>query len=317
MCERRIAMFYYFAPLEGLTDYIYRRVHRKHFSGVDRYYMPFLSPTQSHSLSGKEKRELPMAQDDVPGTVPQILSKVPEDFLWAAGLCADRGYEEVNLNVGCPSGTVTAKGKGAGMLKDLNALRRFFDEIFAATPLPVSVKTRVGMIDAEEFPAIMELYNDYPIRELTVHPRVGKQFYKGEVDLSAFAYAVEHSKAPLCYNGDLCTKTDIDAIAARFPTVEAVMIGRGLIADPALLCGTAKEQLRAFHTELLQTYCETFQSEHNAMCRMKELWSLLVRSFAESDKQAKALRKARHLAEFEGIVREILDNLEYIGTYPK
>ncbi len=302
-------MRYYFAPLEGLTDRIYRRVHHKHFCGVDRYYMPFLSPTQSHSLSAKEKRELPMASEDVAGTVPQILSKVAEDFLWAAGLCAERGYEEVNLNMGCPSGTVTAKGKGAGMLKDLSALRQFLDAIFTATPLPISVKTRIGMTDSEEFPAILELLNDYPIRELTVHPRVGKQFYKGEVDLSAFSYAMEHSKAPLCYNGDLRSKEDLEAFSLRFPTVEAVMIGRGLIANPGLLSGVNKEQLRAFHTELLQSYCETFQSEHNAMCRMKELWSLLVQSFADSEKQAKALRKARHLPEFEGIIHEIFRTL--------
>lgn len=302
-------MRYYFAPLEGLTDRIYRRVHHKHFSGVDRYYMPFLSPTQSHSLSAKEKRELPMASEDVPGTIPQILSKVAEDFLWAAQLCAERGYEEVNLNMGCPSGTVTAKGKGAGMLKDLGTLRQFMDAIFSATPLPISVKTRIGMTEAEEFSAILPLLNDYPIRELTVHPRVGKQFYKGEVDLSTFAYAVEHSKAPLCYNGDLCSREDIEALSARFPTVEAVMIGRGMIANPGMLTGIMKEQLRAFHTELLESYCETFQSEHNAMCRMKELWSLMVRSFDDSEKQAKALRKARHLPEFEAIIQEILNHL--------
>ena len=302
-------MFYYFAPLEGLTDYIYRRVHRKFFSGVNRYYMPFLSPTQSHSLSGKEKRELPMACDDVPGTVPQILSKVAEDFLWAAGLCAERGYEEVNLNMGCPSGTVTAKGKGAGMLKDLAALRQFLDAIFAASPLPISIKTRIGMTESEEFPAILDLLNDYPIRELTVHPRVGKQFYKGEVDLSAFAYAVEYSKAPLCYNGDLRTRKDIEALSARFPTVKAVMIGRGLIANPGMLSGVTKAQLQGFHTELMASYCEAFQSEHNAMCRMKEIWSLMVQSFSDSEKPAKALRKARHFPEFQSITDEIIRTL--------
>ena len=302
-------MHYYFAPLEGLTDRIYRQVHHKYFAGIDRYYMPFLSPTQSHSLSGKEKRELPPASEDVPGTVPQILSKVPADFLWAAELCADRGYTEVNLNAGCPSGTVTAKGKGAGMLKDLSELRRFLDAIFTASPLPISVKTRIGMTDPEEFPSILELYNDYPIRELTVHPRVGKQFYKGQVDLNMFQYAVEHGKASLCYNGDLRSKEDIASISERFPTVQAVMIGRGLIANPGLLTGVKKEHLRAFHAELLDAYCTTFQSEHNAMCRMKELWSLMVQSFSDSEKQAKALRKAKHLPEFEGIIQEIFQTL--------
>ena len=123
-------MNYYFAPLEGITDLTYRTVHRKYFGGIARYYMPFLSPTQNHCLTKKEQRELPVASSLPCDTVPQILTKSVEDFLWAAQCCADRGYEEVNLNMGCPSGTVVSKGKGSGMLNDLDALRKFLDEIF-------------------------------------------------------------------------------------------------------------------------------------------------------------------------------------------
>ena len=169
-------MRYYFAPMEGLTDSIYRRTHHKFFSGVDRYYMPFLSPTIHRTLTHREDRELPMA-DSVPFTaVPQVLTKVAEDFLWAAAVCRDRGYDEVNLNLGCPSGTVVSKGKGSGMLRDTDALDRFLDQIFAASPLPVSVKTRLGLESPDEFPAILDVYNRYPIRELTVHPGCANSF---------------------------------------------------------------------------------------------------------------------------------------------
>ena len=138
-------MRYYFAPMEGLTDSIYRRLHHKYFPGLNRYYMPFLSPTIHRSLTRREDRELPIA-DSVPFTaIPQVLTKVPEDFLWAAQVCKDRGYGEVNLNIGCPSGTVVAKGKGSGMLRNPEELDRFFDSVFAASPLPVSVKTRLGL----------------------------------------------------------------------------------------------------------------------------------------------------------------------------
>ena len=145
-------MRYYFAPMEGLTDSIYRRLHRKHFGGVDRYYMPFLSPTVHRSLTHKEDRELPIA-DSVPFVaIPQVLTKVPEDFLWAAQVCMDRGYTEVNLNTGCPSGTVVSKGKGSGMLREPAQLDAFLDAVFSRCPISISVKTRLGIEDPEEFP---------------------------------------------------------------------------------------------------------------------------------------------------------------------
>ena len=165
-------MRYYFAPMEGLTDSVYRRLHHKHFGGVDRYYMPFLSPTIHRTLTNREDRELPMADSVSFAAVPQILTKVSEDFLWAAQVCRDRGYKEVNLNIGCPSGTVVAKGKGAGMLADPDGLDRFLDAVFQDAPLPISIKTRVGIHDDQEFPRLLEILNRYPIQELTVHPRV-------------------------------------------------------------------------------------------------------------------------------------------------
>ena len=201
-------MRYYFAPMEGITDSIYRQTHHKYYPGLDRYYMPFLSPTIHRTLTHKEDRELPMA-DSVPFcAVPQILTKVAEDFLWAAGICRDRGYEEVNLNLGCPSGTVVSKGKGSGMLRDIDGLDRFLEEIFAASPLPISVKTRLGVNTEEEFPRLMEIFNQYPIRELTVHPRVQKDFYKMPVRMEGWDYAVSHSNAPLCLSGGIAVKSE-------------------------------------------------------------------------------------------------------------
>ena len=205
-------MNYYFAPLEGLTDSIYRALHHEYFPGLDRYYMPFLSPTVHRCLTHKEDRELPMASS-VPFTaIPQILTKDADAFLWAAQVCADRGYAEVNLNIGCPSGTVVSKGKGAGMLREPEALDAFLEAVFAASPIPVSVKTRVGLESEEEFPRLLEIFNKYPIRELTVHPRARKDFYNSPIREEAFRYALAHSQVPLCYNGDLCSPEDI----ARF-----------------------------------------------------------------------------------------------------
>jgi len=303
-------MRYYFAPMEGLTDSIYRRLHHKYFSGVDRYYMPFLSPTIHRSLTRKEDRELPMADRTGFLAVPQILTKVPEDFLWAAQVCRDRGYDEVNLNVGCPSGTVVSKGKGSGMLRDAQALDRFLDAVFSASPLPVSVKTRLGLEKPEEFPHLLDVFNRYPIKELTIHPRVRKQFYDGSVHMELFDYAVEHSKNPLCYNGDILTISQAEAIAARYPQVEAVMIGRGLIADPGMLCGgTNAAALEGFLNELMAVYEVEFGGSRNAIFRLKENWGFLHDRFEGCDKLWKRLRKTTDAEEFKAISAEILHTL--------
>ena len=303
-------MRYYFAPMEGITDSIYRKIHHKYFPGVDAYYMPFLSPTVHRQLTNREARELPYADTVGFYAVPQLLTKVSEDFRWAAQQCKERGYDEVNLNLGCPSGTVVAKGKGSGMLRDLDTLDRFLDEIFSATPLPISVKTRIGINDAEEFPAILEVYNRYPIKELTIHPRVRKQFYNGTVDMEMFRYAAENSKNPLCYNGDLTSMEQIEALSREFPAIESVMIGRGLVADPGLLCGgTDVKALESFMNELLETYTIEFGGARNAMFRLKENWGLLHPRFEGVDKLWKKLRKTTDLEEYKLITAEIFHTL--------
>lgn len=307
-------MRYYFAPMEGLTDSVYRRLHHQYFGGLHRYYMPFFSPTMHRTLSQKESRELPMA-DSVPfAAVPQVLTKSAEDFLWAVQVCQERGYDEVNLNIGCPSGTVVAKGKGAGMLRDPGTLDAFLQEIFDKSPLPISVKTRLGLEDPQEFPAILEILNHYPIRELTIHPRVRKQFYQGDVDMEMFRYAAQNSKNPLCYNGNIEDLEDIRRISAEFPDVQAVMIGRALIGDPGMLLpsGTTVTALTQFHDALLEEYLELFGGSRNAMFRLKENWSYLLPRFRNSEKLGKRLRKTTDLAEYKGIVSEIFHTLPLV-----
>lgn len=303
-------MRYYFAPLEGLTDSIYRRLHHQYFSGVDRYYMPFLSPTVHRTLTHREDRELPMADSVDFTAIPQLLTKVPEDFLWAARQCADRGYAEVNLNVGCPSGTVVSKGKGSGMLRDAEGLDRFLDAVFQDSPLPISVKTRLGMERAEEFPALLEVFNRYPIEELTIHPRVRKQFYDGGVDMEMFRYAAEHSTNPLCYNGDITSPGQAEALQQAYPALEAVMIGRGLVADPGMLQGgTDVRALEGFMNALLEEYTVSFGGSRNAMFRLKENWGFLHSRFEGVDKLWKQLRKTTDLEEYKRITAEIFHTL--------
>ena len=304
-------MQHYFAPMEGLTDSIYRKVHHKHYPGIDRYYTPFLSPTMHRALTNKEKKEIPPADSLNCTVIPQVLTKNDQDFLWLAQQCADLGYREINLNLGCPSGTVTAKGKGSGMLRETDALDSFLHEIFHSSPIPISIKTRIGFSDPDEFVALLEIFNRYPIHELTVHPRVRSQFYNGAVEMQTFEYAVHNSKNPLCYNGNLCSLADISAIADAYPQLNSVMLGRGLIADPGMLCPERNkvDTLKAFHNELLECYIDTFGSARNAMFRMKENWRHMLCKFENAEKLGKQLRKTTDINEYRHITNEIFHTL--------
>ena len=292
------------APMEGLTGAPFRRCHSKYFPGVDRYFAPFISPVADHRFTPKELREIIPENNKGFKLVPQILTKNPEDFLWCAGELHAMGYESVNLNAGCPSGTVTAKGKGSAMLGDTEALRRFLGEIFSKAPCPVSVKTRLGMTEPEDFELIMDIYNAFPIDELIIHPRVREDFYKHPVRQEWFDYAYERAKMPLSYNGGIETVDDFKAYTLNRPRLKAVMIGQGLMADPALISkikgsGDADaKHLKEFHDELFHEYAEDFQSANNAAQRMKELWSYLHKSFPGSEKQLKKIKKARSAEDY-------------------
>ena len=306
-------MRYYFAPMEGLTDSIFRRLHHKYFPGADRYYTPFFSPTVHRALTPKEARELPPANSVAFSAVPQLLTKVPGDFLWMAEQCRQLGYEEVNLNLGCPSGTVTAKGKGSGMLKDPDALDRFLEDIFSKRTIDISIKTRIGFTSGEEFSALLDIFNRYPVKELTIHPRVRSQFYGGEPDMDAFTYAAENSKNPLCYNGDLHSLAEAAELSKKYPRLDAVMIGRGFLADPGMMTegGTTVQALEAFFGELFEEYLIAFGGSRNAMFRLKEHWSFLINRFEGSEKLGKRLRKTTDPNEYKAITAEIFHTLPF------
>lgn len=285
-----------FAPMEGLTDTIYRRVHHQHFGGVSKYYIPFVSPTQHHVFTPKELRAIgPEHNAGIP-TVPQILAKDAEHFLWAAGEMAAMGYDEVNLNIGCPSGTVTAKGKGAGMLRDLYALDALLNEVCKRSPVAVSVKTRIGFDSPDEWLEILEVLSEYPLKEIIIHPRTRQGFYKvGTLHPETFRMAVEKGM-PLVYNGDLFTAADCAALQAEYPGMP-VMLGRGMVCNPALAqeaCGGAaldKVAFRAFHDTLWDAYRQDRPLDQ-AHSRMRELMIYMSCCFADADKAAKNVRKS-------------------------
>jgi len=306
---------WYAAPMEGVTGWVWRGLHSRYFPGTDRYYIPFFSPTGNHLFTPRARRELcPEHNEGVPA-VPQLLTRSAEDFLWAARELHAMGYGEVNLNLGCPSGTVVAKGKGAGLLARPEELERFLDAVFAAAPCAVSIKTRLGMTDEAEFTRLLAIYNRYPVAELIIHPRVQREGYQGQVRFGAFEAAARESRSAVCYNGDLKNRADCAALAARQPGLPAAMIGRGLIADPALIRKVrggkeaGKAELEAFLTGLYEGYIRDFGNVSGAVARMKEVWSYQIRLFPGSEKHAKLLRKAGSAAEYESAAASIFRDL--------
>lgn len=309
-------MRYYFAPMEGVTGYIYRNLHTKWFGGMNKYFTPFLSPGAEHHMTRKEKQEIAKENNIAANITPQILSKNADDFIWLAQLLYDMGYKEINLNLGCPSGTVTAKGKGAGFLGRPEELNLFLEKIFAKTKAKISVKTRVGMKDSDEFYQLIQIFNQYPMEELIIHPRLQKDFYKGNVRMDCFEHALKESRNSLCYNGDLVSKEDVLTFQKKFPEVKNIMIGRGLIANPGLALwitedtAITRETLESFHDDVYETYSRVYGSRQNAVYRMKEIWFYMIHMFEENEKIWKKMRKEKEPAKYEDNASEIFKSLQ-------
>ena len=294
----------YFAPLEGVTDEIYRRVHFECFGGPDKYFIPFISPTQHFTFSSREQKAMSPEENKGIPAIPQILTKNAAHFNEMASRLRDFGYTEVNLNAGCPSGTVTAKGKGSGMLRDKGALRLFLDEVFSNCPLPVSVKTRIGYESPDEWNELVSIYKDYPFSEIILHMRTREEFYKGRPHIDLVQNAMDAFSCPVVYNGDVFYEEDAQDVLKRFPSLSALMLGRGLIANPALarvLKGgkpATKEELKSFHDRLYRRYLESWP-KNAVIGHMCEIMVYMSCMYENPHKILKTLRKTKDLSAYE------------------
>lgn len=304
---------YYMAPLESVTTWIYRQAHAKIYGRLDKYFIPFLEPHEKRDFKTRELQEILPEHNENIYVVPQILTNRSEGFIKLAKALKDWGYEEVNLNLGCPSKTVVTKGKGSGFLAKPEELERFLTEIFDALSgeVKISVKTRIGKEDPEEFPALLKLFNKYPMEELIIHPRVQKDGYGNVPRLELYELAEEQSVNPLCYNGDLYTREQIRNFAERFPGTERLMFGRGFLRDPGLLYNEGKdskdifEKFWAFHDLVYEGYQERNMGDRNVLFKMKELWSYQVYQFSEPERLFKTFKKVQDCNEYEQMIRNL------------
>lgn len=305
----------YLAPMEGITTFVYRNAFNQYYCGIDKFFTPFLS---NKHLNYKEINEVIPEHNKNLLVVPQILTNQADVFLSIAAKLADYGYREVNLNLGCPSGTVVSKKRGSGFLSIPDTLETFLDEIFEKSPLEISIKTRIGMKSVDEWEKLLAIYKKYPIKELIVHPRLQKEFYEGTPHVEAFRMTQEVlPMLPLCYNGDIVSKASYDSVTDKLMPVEKIMLGRGILANPTLPI-TLKTQspetipnaedlkrFKAFHDEILEGYRELMSGDQPVLFRMKELWTYMRKYPGLTDKQLKQIRKAKRIDEYRNIISGI------------
>ena len=307
-------MSWSFAPMEGITNSIFRRLHAAAFGCVDRYYAPFLAPDGEGRVKSSALEDLRPERNEGITLVPQILCNRPEAFLALGRELSSMGYREINLNAGCPSGTVVPKHKGAGMLSDLESLDRFLDTVFSRADFAVSVKTRLGLESPEEFDAILSVYNRYPISELIIHARDRKGLYQSTPDLAAFQRAFAASRAPVCYNGNLLSPAHLAAVQASVPALDRRMLGRGAVANPALprvLQGgrtLEKPEFEDFLARLLDACLLSGIGEYHSLGRMKELWYYTGHLFPGAQRELKRINKARTSEDYRAAVSSLFSN---------
>ena len=306
-------MKYYMAPLEGVTTYVYRNAYHKYFQPMDKYYTPFIVPHKEKKFSTRELKELSPEHNEGLHVVPQLLTNNVEDFLKTSADIQKLGYREINLNFGCPSKTVVTKKRGSGFLAYPEELDQFLDEIFSKSDMEISVKTRVGKDSPEEFYQLLDIYNKYPIKELTIHPRVQADYYNNTANWDIYEYAYKHSKNPLCYNGDIHSKEYYEHYLDRFPNTEAVMLGRGIIKNPGLVSlldenkSLSKDTLYSFHNKILEDYIPISSGDRNVLFKMKELWFYMIELFEDADKFAKKIKKTERISEYEKIISTLFE----------
>lgn len=309
-------MKYYLAPLEGITSYVYRNAYHQYFHPMDKYFTPFIVPHKEKKFSTREKKELTPENNQGLFVVPQLLTNNAEDFLKTAKDITAFGYREINLNLGCPSGTVVSKKRGSGFLAFPDELDAFLYEIFEKADFDISIKTRIGKENPDEFYRLLEIYNKYQMKELIIHPRVQKDMYKNVPNWDMYEIAYRESKNPLCYNGDIFSVANLDEFKKRFPEANTVMLGRGIIANPALVNQIEQEdkelrnKLRGFHDKVYEEYQKISSGDKNVLFKMKELWFYMGNQFVGSEKLMKKIRKSEKLRDYESAVGAIFESCE-------
>lgn len=312
-------MKFYMAPLEEVTGYVYRNAYHDFFYPMDKYFSPFIAakPNRGRLFNYKEQNDILPEHNENLYLVPQILSNNSKHFVRTAQGLKEYGYEEINLNLGCPSKPVANRGRGSGFLERKEELDRFLDEIFGQLDLKISIKTRVGRYEPEEIGPLLEIFGKYPLEELIVHPRVQTDFYQGTPRMETFAEVYQKGKCRLGYNGDIFEEEDYKKVIREFPQIDSVMLGRGVLADPGLVGkihgedAPDRERWKTFLERLCDDFRRVSVDDEKALYKMKELWCYFRFSFPKMDVWNQEIKKAQTITEYQEAVKRLFE--EYPG----
>ena len=306
------------APLRGFTDFVFRNTFQRHFAGIDEAVAPFVTSTKGRRIKPSHLRDLNPEQNQTMPVVPQILSNNSEEFVFLAKKLFDLGFEEINLNLGCPYPMVAKKRRGSGLLPHPEVVDRLLFEILDGVPGRLSIKTRLGRFSADEMDSLIPIFNRYPLSRVIVHPRVGEQMYAGRVNLDAFGMCLAQINHPVIYNGDINDPFGFDQLQAEFPGAVGWMLGRGLIANPFLaeiIKGQSPSsehrmsRFRNFHDDLVDNYSRLFSGPGHVLDRMKGFWRYFADGFVDGRRILKYIRKVNALKRYQMLVDEFLNGL--------
>lgn len=303
----------YLAPLQGFTDFVYRKVYNEVVAGVDAYFIPYIS-LKNNVVPAKYIKEIKPEHNEQNRVVPQILAGSGAELVHMARQLNDYGYSEINLNLGCPYPMVTNRGKGSGLLPFPAQVDAILCKFFATGKQELSVKLRAGLHSPDEIEQIIPVLNKYPIKEVILHPRVAKQLYAGEINAEAYMLATKEIKHQLAFNGDIFSVDDFKRRQQQFPTTKHWMMGRGVLMDPFLPLhikgieyseDERKEKLKEFHAIMLENYLDIMDNEGNALNKMQQFWIYFSHNFANQKKVMKAIKKSKSLAKYKTAVQQV------------
>jgi tRNA-dihydrouridine synthase len=308
------------SPLQGLTNFRFRNAFNKCFEGIDTYYAPSIRLNKKLEIKPAYESDILPENNTGLAVIPQIITSDADEFIFTAKYVQKLGYKELNWNLGCPYPMVTKRGMGSGLIKDPAKINRILNKVHAESDIIVSMKMRLGYETSEEILRVLPVLAKYPIKNIALHARVGKQLYQGEVDLDSFQQCVDNTDHKLYYNGDITSVTVFNEMKKRFPIIDSWMIGRGMIADP-FLPGMIKNNttkypenrikiFSQFHDLLFNDYAQALSGRSHILMKMFQFWEYFRISFPNSRKGLKRIKKVKSINAYKDAVREILNNEE-------
>lgn len=313
--------FLYSSPLQGFTDFRFRNAFQKYFGGIDTYYAPYIRLNGKMEIKPVYQRDLDLANNTTLSLIPQVMTNDADEFLFVVKYIQDLGYKELNWNLGCPYPMVVNRGMGSGLIQDVAKIDSILKRAHDETDVIVSMKMRLGYEEPTEILDVLEMLEKYPIKNVAIHARLGKQLYKGGVDLNSFQTCLDKSKHLLYYNGDIQTVEGFHRMQDMFPKIEHWMIGRGLIADPFLPSmiksnsthypENRTEIFNRFHSELFEGYHQSLSGYKHVQLKMMSYWEYFASITDYSNQILRKIKKSKSIEEYEANAEELIE--EYFG----